>query len=163
MLPRMIVFTLFHVIISLIGIATGFVVVVRGFFHARLLNCWTKWFLVTTLATDLTGFLFPVKHFMPSHAVGILSSLILVVALLAKYRKHLAGKWRATYVVTAVVALDLNVFVLIAQLFQKVPALHTLAPTGTEPPFAIAQGVNLLLFVGLGVASVIKFKPVPDL
>ncbi len=163
MLPRMVAFTLFHVILSLIGIGTGLVVVLQGFLRARLLSGWTKWFLATTLATNLTGFMFPVKHFMPSHAVGILSTLILGVALVAKYGKRLAGKWRATYVVTAVLALDLNVFVLIAQLFQKVPVLHAFAPTGSEPAFAIAQAASLLLFIGLGIASVIRFRPAPAL
>ena len=96
---------------------------------------------------------------MPSHAVGILSLLVLAVALFALYTKHLAGGWRRAYVITAVIALYLNVFVLVAQLFAKVPALKELAPTQTEPPFKVAQGVVLVAFIVLGALAATRFHP----
>jgi hypothetical protein len=149
-------FTFFHVVISLIGIGAGFVVA-YGLLTSKRLDHWTTLFLTTTIATSVTGFFFPVKHFMPSHAVGLLSLFILAFSVLARYRYKLAGGWRRTYVITAVIALYLNFFVLIAQLFQKVPALHTLAPTQSEPPFAITQLVALVLFALLGTRAAIQF------
>jgi hypothetical protein len=131
-------FTLFHVVISLIGIFSGFLVV-GGLLSSRLLPGWTKIFLWTTTLTSVTGFLFPVAHFLPSHAVGILSLVVLAFALVALYPKGLRGPWRWVYAVTAILALYLNCFVLVVQLFLKVPALHALAPTGSETPFAITQ------------------------
>jgi len=151
-------FTLFHVAISLVGIFSGLVVLV-GLLSAKRLDCWTNTFLVTTIATSVTGFLFPVQHFMPSHGVGILSIIVLTIACIARYVKKLAGFWRRTYVVSAVLALYFNVFVLIVQLFLKVPALHVLAPTGAEPPFAIAQEITLVAFIALGIAATIRFRP----
>jgi len=114
---------------------------------------------VSTVATSVTGFLFPFHRFMPSHGVGIVSMIALVVAILARYRFHLVGGWRRTYVITAMVALYLNVFVLIAQAFQKVPALKAMAPTQSEPPFLIAQLVVMALLVVLAIAAAIKFRP----
>jgi hypothetical protein len=149
--------TLLHVLISLAGILTGFVVVF-GMLGAKPLPCWTAAFLWTTAATSATGFLFPVHHFMPSHAVGIVSLFVLTFTLIARYPFRLMGGWRTTYAVTAVTALYLNVFVLVVQLFLKVPALHALAPNGNEPPFALAQGAVLVVFVALGIAAVRKFK-----
>lgn len=146
-----------HVIISLLGIASGFIVAI-GLLRNLALNCTTAFFLGTTLLTSLTGFVLPAQHFMPSHAVGIISVVILCLALFARYGRHLAGAWRKTYVVTALTAQYLNVFVLVAQLFMKVPALHALAPTGSEPPFAAAQIVVLVLFVVWGVTAAIRFK-----
>ena len=149
-------FTLFHVVLSLIGIGSGFVVLF-GLLASKQ-SRWTALFLSTTVATSVTGFLFPFHGFLPSYAVGILSLIVLALAILALYRFHLAGSWRTTYVVTAVIALYFNVFVLIAQLFQKVPALRTLAPTQSEPPFQLTQLVVLVLFVVLGIS---RFVPVP--
>jgi hypothetical protein len=138
-------FLLFHVVISLAAILAGFVVV-RGFFTGRGLAGWNAFFLVTTIATSVTGFLFPFHGFTPAHYVGILSLIILAIALLARYRS-----WRRVYVITALIALYLNMFVLVVQTFLKVPALHALAPKGAEPPFAIAQTTVLLVFIALGV------------
>src|SRR6185295_16843981 len=106
---------------------------------ANRLDRWTTLFLIMTVATSVTGFFFPVDHFTPGHLFGILSLLILPVTIFARYRRHLAGPWRLTYVATAMVALYLNVFVLVVQLFRKVPALHALAPTESEPPFQVTQ------------------------
>ncbi|HTJ79253.1 MAG TPA: hypothetical protein VL357_09670 [Rariglobus sp.] len=151
-------FTLFHVLLSLIGIFTGFVVV-RGMITGKPGRGWTAVFLATTVATSVTGFLFPYNGFTPALGTGIVSMVVLAIAVLALYGRHLAGAWRGTYVVNAVLALYLNVFVLIVQLFLKVPALKALAPTQKEPPFAIAQGAALLLFVVLGVLAWKRFRP----
>ena len=125
------IFTLFHVLISIVAIVAG-VVVVAGMLTAKRRDRWTRVFLATTVATSVTGFLFPVHHFMPSHAVGVISLLVLSIAIFSRYRRHLARLWRPTYVVTATLSLYLNVFVLIVQLFMKVPALKSLAPTQSE-------------------------------
>ncbi|HLK20768.1 MAG TPA: hypothetical protein VKT81_17570 [Bryobacteraceae bacterium] len=153
-------FTLFHVIISLVGIASGFVVV-YGLLSSKRMDGWTALFLSTTIGTSLTGFLFPVQHFMPSHAVGIISLIVLAFSVLARYRHRLEGGWRRTYAVTAVIALYLNFFVLIVQLFEKVPVLKELAPTQTEAPFVIAQSAALLVFTLLGVRSAMRFHGEP--
>jgi hypothetical protein len=155
-------FVFVHVLLSLLGIFSGFVVLF-GMLVAKRLNGWTATFLVTTVATSVTGFLLPAAHFMPSHAIGILSLIVLALAILARYGCHLAGAWRRTYVISAVLALYFNVFVLIAQTFQKVPALKAIAPTQSEPPFAIAQLVVLVLFVVFGVPAVIKFRNEPGI
>jgi len=149
--------TLFHTLISLVGIGSGFVVV-YGLLDSKRFDGWTGLFLTTTVATSVTGFLFPAHHFLPSHAVGILSLIVLTIAILARYRYHLSGAWRRTYVVTAVTALYLNVFVLIVQLFLKMPSLKAIAPTQSEPPFQIAQLLALLLFAFLGIRSAMKFQ-----
>jgi hypothetical protein len=152
--------TFVHVVISLVGIGSG-LVVVYGFLTAKRLDLWTGIFLATTVLTSLTGFFLPAEHFMPSHAVGIISLIVLAIAILARYQLHLAGVWRRIYVVTAVIALYLNVFVLIAQLFQKVPTLHDLAPNQSEPPFLLTQLVGLVLFIGIGIAATVKFRIEP--
>jgi hypothetical protein len=152
--------TIVHVAISLLAIASGFVIL-AGLFRAKRLDRWTALFLATTAATSLTGFLFPVDQFLPSHAVGIVSLLVLPVAVVARYRRRLVGRWRIAYVVTAVTVLYLNVFVLIAQAFAKVPPLKALAPTQSEAPFALTQGVVLVVFVGLTVGAVIRFRNEP--
>jgi hypothetical protein len=145
-------FTLFHVVLSLIGIVSGFVVV-YGLIGSKRMDRWTAWFLATTAATSASGFLFPVDHFMPSHAIGILSLIVLTIAITARYRFQLAGGWRRTYTITAVMGLYFNFFVLIAQLFAKVPALKAMAPTQSEPPFQVAQLAALLLFTWLGIRA----------
>lgn len=150
-------FTIVHVVFSLIGIISGFVVT-AGLLSSRRLDGWTILFLATTLATSLTGFGFPVERLLPSHVVGAISVVVLAIALYARYRRLMAGGWRSTYVVTAVAALYLNVFVLVVQLFLKVPALNALAPTQTEPPFAMAQLIVLVAFAALGVAAVKRFR-----
>lgn len=150
-------FTLFHVLLSLVGIFTGFVLVF-GFLNAKNRKGWTAIFLATTLATSVTGFLFPFHKLLPSHVLGVLSLIALGVAIFALYRRRLVGRWRRAYVVTTVLALYFNVFVLVAQLFMKVPALKAMAPTQTEMPFKIAQLTVLVLFVALGVFAAKGFR-----
>jgi hypothetical protein len=154
--------TFIHTVISLIGIVTGLVMLFCGLLANKWLPRWTSWFLATTVLTSATGYILPAAHFMPSHAVGILSLLILAVALYALYSKHLRGGWRRTYVITAVIALYLNVFVLVAQLFAKVPALKELAPTQTETPFKVAQGIVLVAFIVFGALAATRFHEGPS-
>jgi hypothetical protein len=154
------IYTVTHVLISLAGIFSGFVVLL-GMFSGKRLDGWTKWFLITTVLTSVTGFGFPVHQFMPSHAVGIISLLVLAIAIYARCRRQLAGAWRWIYVVTAMIALYLNVFVGVVQAFEKVPVLKALAPTQTEPPFKLTQLVVLALFIVLTVAAAIRFRPEP--
>ncbi|HXO38846.1 MAG TPA: hypothetical protein VN872_09410 [Candidatus Acidoferrum sp.] len=151
-------FTLIHVIISLVGIGAG-LVVLFGMLGGRRLDGMTALFLATTVLTSVTGFGFPFAHVTPGIILGILSLVVLAIAIVARYSFRMAGRWRSIYVVTAVIALYFNCFVLIAQSFQKVPALHALAPKGNEPPFAIAQGILLVLFIVAGVLAVKKFRP----
>ena len=153
-------FTYVHVALSLIGIASG-IVVVLGMLSSMRLNLVTALFLIATVLTSLTGFLFPYHGVTPGIILGVLSLVALLGAILARHSFHLLGKWRWFYVVCSVVALWFNVFVLIAQSFAKVPALHPLAPTGSEPPFFIAQVVAMVLFVVLGTLAVKKFHPAP--
>ena len=151
-------FTQFHVTLSLIGIASGLVVVLAMLSSQRL-NAVAPVFLTSTALTSLTGFLFPFHGITPGIVVGLLSMLLLAVAILARYPFHLAGPWRATYVVTSVMALWFNVFIFIVQSFEKIPALHALAPTQSEAPFKIVQLAALLLFFILGIFAVRKFHP----
>jgi len=153
-------YTAVHVAISLIGIGSGFVVLF-GLLQGKSFRGWTALFLASTVATSVTGFGFPVEHFLPSHGVGILSLIALAVAIAALYKFHLASGWRRTFVICSVVALYFNCFVLVVQSFEKVPALKALAPTQTEPPFAIAQLVVLGLFVYAGIQAVRRFRLVP--
>jgi hypothetical protein len=129
-----------------------------GLLTAKRLDGWTRLFLVTTIATSATGFFFPFHGITPAIIVGIISLVLLAVAIIARYARHLAGVWRWIYVVTAMVALYLNVFVLIVQLFQKVPALKALAPTQSELPFAVAQLLTLALFFILTIFAAIRFR-----
>jgi len=154
-------FTLVHVVLSLVGIFAG-LVVVFGMFSSKKLDGLTALFLATTVLTSVTGFFFPFDKILPSHIVGVISLVVLVVTILALYALHLAGPWRWIYVVSAVVALYLNVFVGVVQAFQKLPFLASLAPTQSEPPFLIAQAVVLVIFVGLGIAAVRSFRPPAD-
>jgi hypothetical protein len=149
--------TLFHVVLSLIGIASGFAVV-YGLLSSRV-HGWTNLFIWTTVATSVTGFFFPFHKFLPSHGVGILSLIVLAIAILGLYRFRLAGGWRRTYAISVVIALYFNVFVLVVQLFLKVPSLNALAPTQSEAPFQIAQGIVLIVFVVLGIRAAMKFRP----
>jgi len=149
--------TKIHVVISLIGILTG-VVVLIGLISGRRLNGWTAWFLTSTVGTSVTGFFFPFHGVTPGIILGIISLLLLAVAIFARYFRRFVGAWRWIYVVTAMIALYLNVFVLIAQLFQKVPALKALAPTQTELPFLVAQLSTLLIFVVLTIAAALRFR-----
>ena len=145
-------FTAFHVLISLIGILSGFVAI-AGMVRSKPLDWWTDLFLVTTVATSVTGFLFPFNGFTPAIGTGIISMIVLTLALVALRVKHLQGPWARTYAITAVMAQYFNFFVLIVQSFRRVPVLHALAPTESEPPFAIAQLVALIAFVVLGYVA----------
>jgi hypothetical protein len=151
-------FTLLHVIISLIGIVSG-LVVLAAMLAGRQTRGLTAVFLCTTILTSATGFLFHSAKIGPPHIVGVISLVILAVALVALYAKHLQGVWRPTYVITAVIALYLNVFVGVVQSFDKLAPLKALAPTGAEPPFKVAQLVVLVLFAGLGFLAVKRFRP----
>jgi hypothetical protein len=151
-------FIILHVIISLVAIASG-LIVLAGMLRASKLPGWTALFLVTTVLTSVTGFMFPISGITPAVAIGLISIVILAIALMALYLKNLSGAWRWIYVVTALTALYFNVFVLIVQSFQKVPALQKLAPTQSEPPFQIAQGVTLVAALILGTLAVLRFRP----
>src|SRR5437879_3285247 len=153
-------YTILHVLISLVGIGSGFIVLF-GLLANKRLDGWTALFLASTVATCVTGFGFPFHHLLPSHIVGIVSLVVLAVAIPARYRFHLAGAWRPIYVVGAAVALYLNVFVLVAQLFSKVPGLKALAPTQSEPPFLIAQLIVLTLFIALTLLPALRFRNEP--
>jgi hypothetical protein len=153
-------FTVLHVIISLIAIAGG-LIVLFGMIGSKRLAGWTALFLLATILTSVTGFMFPIHGFTPAVGTGIVSLVVLAIALLALYGKRLAGNWRWMYVATAVTALWFNVLVLIVQAFQKVAVLNAMAPTQSEPPFLIAQSGALAIFVVLGVVAGIKFRPAP--
>lgn len=155
-------FTLVHTLISLIGIATG-LIVMAGLWSSNKMPGMTAVFLLTTILTSVTGFMFPFKGFGPPHAVGAISLVVLVFTVLGYYTFRLAGRWRAIYVSTAVFALYLNVFVLVVQMFQKIPALNQLAPKGNEPPFAVTQGIVLVLFALAGWRALKLFRPVAEI
>ena len=144
--------TIFHVALSLIGIGSG-VVAIYGLLKAETSSRWTPAFLTTTTATSLTGFLFPFHGVAPAQVLDFLSLIALIVATLSIYRYHLQGIWRRTYAITAVMALYFNVFVLVVQLFRRVPALSAMAPTQSEPPFQIAQLAVVLLFAAIGIRA----------
>jgi hypothetical protein len=154
-------FTIVHVLISFAGIGSGFVVVC-GLLTGKRFDAWTAIFLVTTILTSLTGFLFPVEHLLPSHIIGITSLVVLGVAVLARYARQMERTWRWIYAVCAVLALYLSVFVAVVQSFMKIPTVHALAPTQKEPPFLVVQLVVMAIFVVFGIFAVKKFhiKPV---
>jgi len=154
-------FTEVHVVISLIGILTG-LIVLFGMMGGRCLAKWNGVFLLTTILTSVTGFMFPFVAVGPPHIVGGFSLIVLAIALLALYRFHLAGKWRWIYVVTATLALYFNVFVAVVQTFLKIAFFNALAPTQAEPPFQAVQGVVLLAFIVMLVVAVRKFHPRSD-
>lgn len=153
-------FTLAHVAISLAAIATG-LVVAGGLLSSRCLDQMTAAFLATTAATSITGFLFPFTGFLPSHAFGILSLLVLPVVVYARYFRRLTGPWRTVYIIAAMLVLYLNFFVLVAQLFLRLPALKELAPKQAEPPFLVTQLVLLAFFIVLTVAAARRFRIEP--
>lgn len=151
-------FTTVHVIISLVGIASG-LVALYGMLQGKKMGGWMALFLLTTILTSATGFLFPFTTLLPSHKVAIISLVVLAIALVALYGFHLSAAWRWIYVVTAVVALYLNCFVGVVQAFQKISFLKPLAPTQSEPPFLIAQLLLLAIFIGLGFLAIRRFHP----
>lgn len=154
------IYTIIHTLLSLIAIFTGFAVLFGLLFGDRL-DSWTKWFLITALATTVTGFFFPFHGITPAIKLGIISSLVLVVTIYARYAKHLAGAWRWIYVIGAVISLYFNIFVGVVQSFEKIPALRAMAPTQSEPPFQFTQLVVLVLFVLFGLVAVVRFRPKP--
>ena len=152
-------FTLLHVVITLIAIGSG-LIVVGGMFASNRLPGTTALFLFTTVLTSVTGFLFPIHGFTPALGVGIVSCVILAVALFAYYGKRLTGAWRWIYVVTAIVSLYFNAFVLVIQSFIKVALLNALAPTqSSEPAFVVAQALVLGFFVLMGIVAALRFRP----
>ena len=151
-------FTTVHVIISLIGIGSG-LIVLYGMLTGAKSDAMIALFLVSTILTSVTGYFFPADKILPSHIVGALSLVVLAIAVFAFYSKHLLGAWRWVYVVTAIIALWFNCFVGVVQAFQKLPFLQLLAPTQSEPPFAIAQLVVLLIFIVAGIVAVRRWRP----
>ena len=147
-----------HVVSSLIGIVTG-LVVLYGLLIGTSLGTWTAIFLATTILTSVTGFPLPPFGFDPPRVVGLISLVLLALAVAALYTFRLAGAWRWIYVAGSVAALYLNVFVAVVQSFQKPPPLHALAPTGSEPPFLVSQIVVLAAFVALGIVAARRFHP----
>jgi hypothetical protein len=152
------VYTIIHTLISLAGIFTGFVVLF-GLLAGKRLDGWTKSFLITNVATSVTGFFFPFHGFTPAYPVGAISLIVLGIAIFARYRKQLAGPWRWVFVISAIIALYLNTFVGVVMAFRRVPALHAIAPTQTEPPFQTTQLVVLVLFALLAIIATIRFRP----
>jgi hypothetical protein len=153
-------FTLLHVIISLVAIASG-ILVMFGLLGSNRMSGMTALFLATTILTSVTGFLFPVTQLLPSHVIGIISLVLLAIAVFALYGRSLSGAWRWVYAITAMLSLYLNVFVLVIQSFLKVPALHALAPSvpPAEPPFLVVQGIVLLFFIIVIVGAARRFRP----
>ena len=154
------IYTVIHTLISLVAIFTGLVVVV-GMLGGKRLDGWTKWFLITAVATTITGFFFPFDGFTPAIGLGIISLPFLALTIFARYAKHLAGAWRWIFVIGAVICLYFNLFVAVVQTFEKIPALHAMAPTQTEPPFKLTQLVVLLVSILLAIVAAIRFRPEP--
>jgi len=154
------IYTIIHTLISFVAIVTGFVVLF-GLLAGQRLSGWTKWFLIAAVATTVTGFFFPFHSLTPAFKLGIISAFVLAITIYARYPRHLAGAWRWIYVVGAVISLYFNVFVLVVQSFEKIPALHAIAPTQTEQPFKLTQLIALAVFVLLGIVAVIRFHPEP--
>jgi hypothetical protein len=154
------VFTLVHVLLSLAGIGSGFVVIF-GLFHRKRLDGWTMIFFTTSMLTILSGFAFPFDRLLRTHVLGLLSLLALTIALFARNVFLLEGSWRIVYVVCLAMGLYCNCFAAIVQLFAKIPALKATAPTQTEPPFLLAQLVVLVIFVVLTYKAVVRFRVSP--
>jgi hypothetical protein len=159
-------FVLVHVIISLVGIAAGFIVMF-GMLGSNRMPGWTAIFLLLTILTSATGFLIPPlvsDKLLPSHIIGALSLLLLAIACFSLYGQKLSGSWRWIYVLAALLAQYFNVFVLVIQSFLKVGPLHALAPSvpPSEPPFAIAQGIVLVFFIIVIIGAIRRFHPAPQ-
>jgi hypothetical protein len=154
------IYTVIHTLISLIAIFTG-LIVLFGMILGKRLDGWTKWFLITAVATTITGFFFPFHGFTPAIRLGIISLPFLALTIFARCAKHLAGAWRWIYVIGAVICLYFNLFVLVVQAFEKIPALLAVAPTQTEPPFKFTQLIVLLVSVLLAIVAAIRFHPEP--
>ena len=152
------IYTIVHTLISFVAIFTGFVVLF-GLLAGPRLDDWTKWFLITAVATTVTGFFFPFHGLTPAFKLGIISAFVLAITIYARYPRQLSGAWRWVYVLGAVISLYFNVFVLVVQSFEKIPALHAMAPTQTKQPFKLTQLVVLALFIILGIAAAVRFRP----
>ena len=152
------IYTVIHTLISLIAIFTG-LIVVFGMIGGKRLDGWTKWFLITAVLTTATGFFFPFHGFTPAIGLGIISLPFLALTIFARCSKQLAGAWRWIYVIGAVICLYFNLFVLVVQSFEKVPALHAIAPTQTESPFKLTQLAVLIVSILLGIVAVVRFRP----
>lgn len=148
-------YTVLHVLISFVAIASG-LIVMRGLLTSRLMGGLTAFFLITTALTDVTGLLFPFHGVTPAIKLSIISLVVLAIAIVARYP---ALRWRKTYVICAVASLYFSFFVLVVQSFEKVPVLHALAPTQKEAPFAAAQIAVLIIFVVLAALAVKAFHP----
>ena len=151
------IYTVIHTLISLIAIFTG-LIVLFGMLAGNRLDGWTKWFLTTAVLTTVTGFFFPFHGFTPAIGLGIISLPFLALTIFARYSGHLAGVWRWIYVIGAVICLYFNLFVLVVQLFEKVPVLHAIAPTQTESPFKLTQLAVLVVSTLLAIVAVIRFR-----
>ena len=154
------IYTIIHTLISLAAIFAGLVVLFAMLSGSRAKG-WTKWFLITAVATTVTGFFFPFHGVTPAIVLGLITVPVLAITIFARYSRRLAGAWRWIYVVGAVMTLYFNLFVLVVQLFQKIPALHAIAPTQTESPFKFTQLAVLMVSVVLGIVAVIRFHPEP--
>jgi hypothetical protein len=152
------IYTIVHTLISLVAIFTG-IVVVFGMLAGLRLNGWTKWFLTTAILTTVTGFFFPFHGFTPAIGFGIISLPFLALTIFARCSRQLVGAWRWIYVIGVVICLYFNLFVLVVQSFEKVAALHALAPTQTEPPFKLTQLIVLVLSILLAIVAAIRFRP----
>ena len=153
-------FTTLHVVISLVAIACG-LIVMFGLIARNRLDGWTAFFLATTAASVVTGFLFPFVGITPAYIFGVLTTIALIFAVVARYQYKLAGGWRRTYVISASIALYLNSFIAVVQAFRKLPALRALAPTESEAPFAAAHLFVLAFVTGLAIAAAKKFRDFP--
>ena len=160
MLHRMNPLLAIHVLISLVAIAIG-LYWAYGLLKNDRLDKVTAWFLGLTIATSLTGFILPADKILPSHITGILSLILLAIAVYARYSKRMAGNWRAIFLFTAVASLYLNIFVGVVQSFLKIAPLKALAPQQNEPPFLVAPGITLLVLVAIGILALKRFRPVP--
>jgi len=154
------IYTIIHTLISLVAIFTG-LVVLFGLLADKRLDGWTNWFLITAVATTVTGFFFPFHGFTPAIGLGLISLPILALTIYARYPRGLRGAWRWIYVIGAVISLYFNVFVGVVQSFEKIPALKAMAPTQSERPFKLTRLVVLALFVVLTFVAAIRFRPEP--
>jgi hypothetical protein len=159
MIAGMNLFTLVHVLLSLVGIFAGFVVVF-GLLTSKPLNNWTAVFLAATALTSVTGFFFPIHGLTPGLVIGVLSLIALAIAIFARYQRQLEGGWRRSYVISSMIVLYFNTFILVVQLYEKVPALKALAPTKSEAPFKITQLTVLVLFIALTILATVRFRDV---
>lgn len=155
------IYTIFHTLISLAAIFSG-IVVLAAMLSGNRVDCWTKGFLITAVATTVTGFFFPFHRITPAVILGIITVPVLAITIYARYSGRLAGAWRWIYVIGAVMSLYFNLFVFVVQAFEKVPALNAIAPTQTESPFKLTQFVVLIASLLLAIVAVIRFHPNPS-